>query len=260
MRDDDLIMRDVENIPEQTHREGRMAIREQELDLAPLAGDPAVVSAARETRYRILEELSDNWKQKYAYRAGVMKKPGLLGALKRKEAQFWFQHRDFTPEEAFLSELFGLEPVESDSPLMADARLARYRLLWDLLALRLKKNHNLEAVKMAGEILAQESPEFWYKHMNFSADELVKLHFPDIKNWLTPSERASKMWRGGIFLTFAVLFSLGFLTFLVEGEAPICVGSALGICAVAMFGMALGMFFSIKGSWRGKGLYGKLKK
>ena len=42
MRDDDRIMRDVENIPEQTHREGRMAIMEQELGLVPLSGAPSI--------------------------------------------------------------------------------------------------------------------------------------------------------------------------------------------------------------------------
>ena len=60
-------------------------------------------------------------------------KPGLLEYLKRKDAEFWFQHREFTPEETFLSELFELDPIAGDSPLMADARLARYRLLWSCL-------------------------------------------------------------------------------------------------------------------------------
>ena len=88
----------------------------------------------------------------YAYRSAVMK-PDLLDALKRKDAEFWFQHRDSTPKEAFLSELFELEPIEGDSPLMADARSARYRLLWDALHLRLKevkKASATDALKSAG--------------------------------------------------------------------------------------------------------------
>lgn len=289
LRDDDRILRDIEKIPEQKRREGLMAILERELDLAPLSGDPAIVKASRETRYRILEELSIDWEQKYAYRTvasdigyglpfyegkEVAMKPGLWGALKRKDAQFWFQHRDYTPEEMFLSELFELEPIEGDSPLMADARLARYRLLWELLELQLKDKAaaNLEAVEMAGQALCQESPQFWYEHMSFSADELIKLHFPDIQNWQTSSVRASKMFTGGIFLTIAIVFFLVFMAYIFHyhfnafsidsttDELIIAMGRPCGICAIVMLGIAFLTLFSIQRSWRGKGLYGKAKK
>lgn len=247
MRDDDRIIRDVENIPERAHREGRMAIQERELELVPLSGEPSIVSAAREARARIMGELCPDWKMKYAGRSSVMK-PGLLFALKRKDAQFWFQHREYTPEEVFLSELFELEPIAGDSPLMADARLARYRLLWELLELRLKP----EAVQMAAQALSEESPQFWYEHMNFSAAELVKLHFPDIQDWQTPSERGSYLLRGGVYLAISAISFLGFMAFLLEREAPNIVGAPCGLCAVVMFIMALTAFFSIRQNRIGK--------
>ncbi len=283
MRDDDRIMRDVEKIPEQTHRKGRVAILERKLGLVPLSGYASIVGAARETRYRIMGELSAEWNRRYANRSAVMKpglldalkrkdaefwfqhrdstpeqaflselfelkpfagdspltadarlaryrimgelsaewrrkyakrsavmKPGLLRDLARKEAEFWFQHRDSTPEQAFLSELFELKPIAGDSPLMADARSARYRLLSELFKLRLKA----EAVQMAGKALSQKSPQFWYEHMNFSADELIELHFPDIQNWKTPSERSARaeiIALGCVSLVIAALFFGWFL-------------------------------------------------
>ncbi len=186
-------------------REGRMAILEQELDLAPLSGEPAIIASARETRCRIMRELPADWEEMYAYRSSIMK-PDLLDALKRKDAEFWFQHRDSTPEETFLSELFELEPIGGDSPLMADARSARYRLLGELLELQWLKTG---AVQMAGQILSQQSAQFWYEHMNFSADELVKLHFPNIQDWQTPSERASNIKYGFALLTIAAAAFFG---------------------------------------------------
>ena len=94
MRDDDKILRDVENVPEERRKEALMTIQERELNLASLSGDSAIVKAARETRYRILEELSSDWEEGFAYRADIMK-PDLFNALKRKDAQFWFQHQRF---------------------------------------------------------------------------------------------------------------------------------------------------------------------
>ena len=38
-----------------------MAILEQEIELAPLSGEPAIVASARETRCRIMGELSADW-------------------------------------------------------------------------------------------------------------------------------------------------------------------------------------------------------
>ena len=266
-------------------REGRMAILEQELDLAPLSGEPAIAASARETRCRIMGELSADWRRTYAYRAAVMK-PNLLGALKKKEAEFWFQHRNSTPKEAFLSELFELEPIEGDSPLMADARSARYRLLWDALHLRLKEvkkasatdaasrlklermkrkadKENHEAVKMTAQILSQQSAQFWYEHMNFSADELIKLHFPNIQDWQTPSERASNIRRGCAFLTIAAAASFGtFWQFFSAGKAAagyFC-AIAMSLVAFAMFVAALSMFSEARRNPGGKGLYGKLKE
>ena len=193
-------------------KEGRMAIREQELHLAPLSGEAATFASARETRCRILEALSADWKQKYDNQAAVMK-PGLLDAFKRKDAAFWFQHRDSAPEEAFLSELFELEPIEGDSPLMADARSARHRVLGELLGLQLKEKEavNLEAAAMAGRILAQESPQFWYEHMSFSADELIKLYFPDIQNWQTSSERKTYAAYGITLLSLSAMILYFFI-------------------------------------------------
>ena len=268
LRDDDRILRDIENIPEQRRREGLMAILEQDLGLDPLSGDSAIVDAARETRCRILEELSIDWEQKYARREAVLKHnpkavlkpPGLLDTLKRKDAQFWFQHRDSAPEEAFLSELFELEPIEGDSPLMADARLARYRVLWELLGLQLKEKEedNHEVMEMVAEILTQESPQFWYERMNFSADELIKLRFPDIQNWQTPSERKKYALYGAASLCVSAMF-LYFFIVLYQADSD----ELKGFCAffsMAAFVAALVMFSFIKGDPGGKGLDGKSKE
>ena len=112
-----------------------MAILERELGLAPLSGEPAVVGAVREARIRIMGELSADWMRTYADLSAVVK-PGLLRDLARKNAEFWLQHRDSTPEEAFLSALFELEPIGGDSPLTADARKTRYRIMRELSANR----------------------------------------------------------------------------------------------------------------------------
>ncbi len=251
MRDDDRIIRDVEKIPEQTHREGRMAILERELGLAPLPGVTAIAGAAREARIRIMGELSANWRRMYADRSGM--KPGLWGALKRRDAEFWLQHSDSTPKEVFLSELFELKPIAGDSPLMADARLARYRLLWELLGLRLKEHNNHEAVKMIWQVLSRESPQFWYEHMNFSAEELIKLRFPDIQYWVTPSERASYIFMGVLYLAgIAVVFSLDFVRDSFFGRAFV----------VIMIMKAFEYFISAKRNrkWYWKELNRKAKK
>ena len=263
-------------------REGRIAILEQELELAPLSGEPAIIASARETRCRIMRELSADWRRMYVYRSVIIK-PYLLYDLKRKDAEFWFQHRDSTPKEAFLSELFELEPIEGDSPLMADARLARYRLLWDALHLRLKeekkasatdalnrqelgrmkrmaekKNH--EAVKMTAQVLSQQSAQFWYEHMNFSADELVKLHFPNIQDWQTPSERASNIRHCFVLLTIGAAASFGAVwQFFSAGKAAegyLC-AIAMSLLAFAMFVAAFSIFSEIRRNPSGKGLYRK---
>ena len=96
---------------------------------------------------------------------------------------------------------------------------------------------------MAGWSLSQESPQFWYEHMNFSAVELVKLHFPDIQSWQTPSERASYMMKGGVYLAISAVFFLIFMAFLLVREAPNIVGAPCGLCAVAMLMMALVSFY-----------------
>ena len=100
-----------------------------------------------------------------------------------------------------------------------------------------KKNH--EAVKMTAQVLSQQSAQFWYEHMNFSADELVKLHFPNIQDWQTPSERASNIKRkASSFLTIAAAVSFGAVwQFFSAGKA------AEGyLCAIAMSLLAFAMY------------------
>ncbi len=148
MRDEDRLMREVEEIAQQTRREAQTAIRERELGLVPLSGKPAIIEAVRDARYSMMQDLSRQWDYIYDHdRWGrwIALKPGLLGDIARqlkklkktKKAQFWFRYRNSEPDEVFLSELFKLKPIAGDSPLMAEARRARNRTLHGLLGLEL---------------------------------------------------------------------------------------------------------------------------
>ncbi|MDE0019791.1 MAG: hypothetical protein OXT69_00210 [Candidatus Poribacteria bacterium] len=135
-----------------------------------------------------------------------------------------------------------MKPISGDSPLMADARSARYRLLSELFKLRLKT----EAVQMAGQVLSPKSPQFWYEHMNFSADELIELHFPDIQNWQTPSERSARdeiIASGYVWLVLAAVFFWSFLDTIKED--PNDAGCFLAL-SVMLLAVALMAFFSGK--------------
>ncbi len=151
MRDEDRILREVEEIARQTRRDARVeieqrraAVQEKELGLVRLSGEPAIIDAVRDARYSMMQDLSRQWSYLYRHdRWGrwIALKPGLLGDIarllkklkKKRNAQFWFQYRDSEPNEMFLSELFHLKPFAGDSPMMMEARKTRYRTLQKLL-------------------------------------------------------------------------------------------------------------------------------
>ena len=201
MRDDSKILRDIENMPKRLHREGRMATLENKLDLKAMAGDDPVVKAARKTRYRILNDLHER-RARYIDQSYESEWNKIVEKLKDGDEAFWFAQRGLSAEQAYVSQAFNLKPIVGEIPLYAEAREARYRIFWELMALKLDVlYYDPTAYKRVVADLENRDAEFWYAHKEFSAQELIDFIHADVDKTLLARFMKRRFW----------LFLLGFL-------------------------------------------------
>ena len=256
MNDESRILRDIEEIPGEALREGRMRLLERDLGLPVLKGEHSAVEAARETRFRILNAI-DN----YPWRD-----PNIGAAVKnklcRKGLGFWLETREstdgceamFAAETVFLATALNLKPMEDDSSIHRDAREARNRILWELIGLDLYWDSS--SYEKAVEDLKTKNAQFWHTHREFSAEELVRLHYPNLDGTFMAAvnRRKGEFVIGVSVLAFTLLsLLLPWIALLDDDTGPglasgmfscVCVSWGLGACAYGIYALYKSIFHS----------------
>ena len=163
-------------------------------------GDP-VVKAARETRYRILNDLYKR-RAHYVDQSDEFKWRNIVKTLKDGDEAFWFAQRGLSAERAYVSQAFDLKPIVGEIPLYEEARQARDRIFWELMELKLDVlYYDPRAYKKVVDDLENRDAEFWYAHKEFSAQELIGFVHADADKTLLAAFMKRRFW----------LFLLGFL-------------------------------------------------
>ena len=201
MNDDSKILRDIENMPKRLHLEGRMSTLENELDLKAMDGDDPVVKAAREMRYRVLNDLHER-RAHYVDQSYESDWSRVVEKLKEADEAFWFAQRGLSGEQIYVSQAFDLKPIVGETPLYAEAREARDRIFWELMELKLDVlYYDPTARKKVIADLENRDVQFWYAHKEFSAQELIDFVHADADKTLLAAFMKRRFW----------LFLLGFL-------------------------------------------------
>ncbi len=198
-----------------------------EENLAPLAGDTEETRAASKARVRFVAEMR-NLKQNPRYLG--KKSPYYLGplyrfafSLKKKDAAFWHAHQNFTAKELLVSQSLDLEPFQSASPVTQTAAKARARIFTELYDLRWADRQIARRYQKIAKALKEKEADFWYAHQDFTALELLELHFPETELADKPASRPLRMpwlkktaWLTiGLLLAMTIAWGIGALTIAV---------------------------------------------
>ena len=145
-------------------------------NLAPFAGDSEETRAASKARVRFVAEMR-NLKESQRYLNPSLYRT--LSSLKQKDAAFWYAHRDYTAKELLVLQSLDLEPFESVSPATQTAARARARIFTELYDLRWAERQITRRYHKIATVLKTKEADFWYAHQDFTALELLELHFPE---------------------------------------------------------------------------------
>lgn len=147
-----------------------------EKNLAPFAGDSEEARAASKTRARLTAEMRSLNESRRYLNSPPYKIPS---GLNQKDAAFWYAHRDHTAKEFLISQALDLEPFQSVSPMTQTAERARVRIFTELYDLRWAERQITRRYHKIVSVLKTKEADFWYAHQDFTALEMLELHFPE---------------------------------------------------------------------------------
>ncbi len=161
-----------------------------EENLTPFLGDTEETRAASKARARLIAEMRD-----LKGREGYLGTPLYRSAfnLKQKEAAFWYAHRDFNAKELIVSQFLDIKPFQSVSPAAQTASKARARIFAELYDLRWAEHQITGRYQQIVTALKTKEADFWYAHQDFTALELLELHFPEAEQKDRPASRAMRL-------------------------------------------------------------------